>query len=197
MKSFLPEIVCLLLIGLLSGNCGFEPSASTQQKATVEAEMADLTTIEARAEFLNTIYESDQRARNEHSAATQQFGYQSPQDLEAVAVLQETDRINRERIRAYLKQFPYPDLQQMGDAAAAAPWLVIHHSPSVEFRRTYLDTLYRAYQNGNIQQNGWTLFLKRLDEMVNGEMLIMEGRYKPEDELTELYRRLRMEGYDL
>ena len=151
--------------------------------------------IEQR-DFLLTIGRRDQYIRTAPEWDDFQYPPGSPEQHRLFWAERAVDSTNAFLIREYLLEYGSPHPDSLGDDAANVPWVVLHHSQSDwGLRRQFVDTLRHAYERGVFDRGPWALFLKRMDEHENGEFLVLEGTYRAEDELRELYRRLGLAEY--
>lgn len=158
-------------------------------------DFASMTLAEQR-EFLLNIEQRDQYIRTAPEWSFDQYPPGSPERSRLFWAWREVDSINAFLIRDYYLEYGSPHPDSVGDDAANVPWLVLHHSSQDwNLRRQMVDTLRRAYERGVFDRGAWSLFLKRMDEVENGDFLVLEGTYRAEDELRELYRRLGLPEY--
>lgn len=102
------------------------------------------------------------------------------------------DRLNYRRIDLYLNTFGYPQKDSVSSNAAAAPWLVIHHS-NLNSRLKFFETLQKAYKSGDIDVIQYDLYLGRTYQMKFKKYPKWDGPYKPENKVEWLIKELRVE----
>ncbi len=160
----------------------------------IEKEIEKLKTNDDKKAFLEKVLKDDQKVRDGSDAAIiQEFGYDSKEHLEHTKIMWKQDEINVIKIEKYLEKFPYPKKTELGDDAAMAPWLVIHHSSNIGLRNKYFEILYQAYLDQNIDDGGFSLYLGRTYDFTFGERLKMKNPFRPEDEINALIKALGLE----
>lgn len=143
----------------------------------------DLTTDIVKQEFLEVIYKDDQRVRtNGHK------------EREVNTI----DASNLEKIEAYLEKWGHPSKEIHGRKAADAPWLVIHHQPTLPtpekciIRRKHFPIIYQAYLDGHIEDGAISFYLNRIYQSEKGQRFEIESPYMPQEELDQLMSALNL-----
>lgn len=157
----------------------------------VEIEILGLQSIQNKRDYLETIFKDDQKLRTgKGSEIMLKYGEDSKEYREHGELLMKQDEENLDKIEKYLKSYGHPKQSEVGEIAAITPWAVIHHANGYESRERNFETLYKAYLNGDIDENAFSMFLGRMYEMKNGEPFSMERPYKSEDEINQLIEKL-------
>ncbi len=145
----------ILIINLLYACKG----QNTEPAATHEFE--NLQSTEDHKVFLEDIFEKDQYYRRKSGEIIQTYGYESPEHLQNSTNLDKLDSINLSIIEQYLVKFGYPNKELVGEIAAYAPWAVIHHSGLYDERVRNYNYIKTAFDNGNIDQGSFMMYLDR------------------------------------
>ena len=156
-------------------------------------EVEELTTDHAKIAFLKSILTEDQRVRSEESEANQNFGYESREHKQKIALLMNMDAQNLQRVDIFTEVHGVPENNSVGRVQADAIWLVVHHSPGTEAHERYFPILYKAWQREQIDGTAFAFYLNRWYEKVSGERHIMEGVYTEEEEIETLIDLLEVE----
>ena len=184
-----------LLILIFVFSCKTEPSLPeiiTHSPEDFKEEIDALKSNSQRAIYLEKIFRTDQKVRNDEKKAIQNFGYDSKERKEASHKFKQTDYINFAKIEQFLKTHDYPNENREGMEAAAAPFYVIHHSGDLDYRNRHFKVLYEAYKRGDIQDGQMALFLNRSHEMKFGEMFNMPNPFTREAQIDSLIKRLEL-----
>ena len=102
-----------------------------------QAIIKDLTKIEDQKAFLLKIAIDDQSVRKISNDALQTYGYKSPEHLETVKQFIKVDSINFLLIKEYLDVHGYPTLDDHGEEAVHAPWIIMQHFVDLSDRQEY------------------------------------------------------------
>jgi hypothetical protein len=165
---------------------------TVNESTAIELNEIDLPTTQDRKKFLLQILEDDQTVRdgNVESSLITSYGYNSEEHMEFINEQWEQDEINLQKVELYLKKYGYPKKDLFGKDATIAPWLVIHHSTNTAVRNRHFDILYKAYQDGNIDQTAFLMYLNRTYKFTFREDFNMEGSYSAELEISRLIEAL-------
>lgn len=177
MKSLLlPILTALLLISCDTDN---------DQKLKLD-------TVEKQIAFLEEINDRDQTARKNAQQIERQYGYDSDELRQANQKMSNADQENIKLIKAYLNQYGHPNLQEHGENATHAPWIVMHHSPHLSDRYDYFPYLYKNFISGDIDDGEYTFFLNRMYIMRYGERISWDRPFRVAEELDTLYSALEL-----
>ncbi|HHS95784.1 MAG TPA: hypothetical protein ENJ45_04275 [Phaeodactylibacter sp.] len=188
--KFLTFILTISLLLMLGCN-----EQVKEEVLTIEEEVNQLTTLEAKRLYLEKIHDDDQSVRdNETSAAlVSKYGRNSEEYMNFVRRQWKQDSLNLERVEKYLSVYGHPT-KEMGHLAAGTPWLVIHHAQGFETRVRNFERIYEAYLKGDIDDGAISFYLGRMYEVKNdGKRLRMKSPYKPDDEINLLIKELGLE----
>lgn len=154
----LKKTIFILFISLVSFSC-----TRTQEpfKYSKSLHIEKLNTIELKKEFLENIYQTDQKVRNEESSAVQYYGYKSNEHKMALQKMIQTDSNNFVEIMNYLSLNKYPDEKSFGEIASMTPWLIFHHYPYNKFEKEQYNILSTAYKKGLVSDSNIEWFLRR------------------------------------
>lgn len=156
-----------------------------------EKEFENINSIEEQKDYLEQLLRDDQEVRQGQDAEIMlEFGYNSKEHTEYLNKQLQRDAENLAKAELYIEKFGYPNIEELGEVASRAPWLVVHHSMSYETRVKYFPIFYQAYKDGNIGEDLFALYLGRMHRMKYGESLKMENPYRSEDEIKQLIKKL-------
>lgn len=176
---------------------GCKDTASSEaalRDSEIASEIGSLHDSALKRAFLEEIYVRDQEVRQRLNQQTLDFGYDSEEVELARQKMMRQDTEHLLKLEKYLAAYPYPDKLKLGKTAADTPWLVIHHSGPLAKRNEYFKLLYKAYLDGNLDDDQMSLYLDRSYTMKNGERLKMEGPYKSEEQINLLIKGLDLEN---
>jgi len=176
MNKITPIFLLLLLI-----SCVMKKS-----KADYEKEVSLLTETSKQQVFLENIYDLDQKVRKDVDTIEIQYGYESKERKEAVKRIVKIDVINLQKIELYLEQYGHPTIKVHGKKASSTPWIVIHHSGTIEARERNFRYLYSAYKNENLRSGSFSMYLNRFYSMRYGERFTLPNPYREEEMIHTL-----------
>jgi len=157
---------------------------------SIEEIIADLTSVEKQTQFLEELSTKDQAVRIFIQEQEQKFGWDSKEYQLAQRNFIETDSLNVLKIETYLKTYGHPTIEKHGKKATEAPWLVIHHNMDMGIRYNHFPYFYEAYKNGDLHENLFTIFLKRMHIIEYGSVIQWDKPYRTEEELDTLFKSL-------
>ena len=159
----------------------------------VYAEIDALEAGEAHWKYLEQLFQDDQELRQGQSSQLMlQYGKESPEFQAFQEQFNARDALNLKKTEYYLKQYGYPTVEEVGELAAAAMWAVIHHADDLDARRRNFPALYKAYQDGAIDDAAFSMYLNRTYEQQFGERLTLEGSFREEQRIDTLIRALKL-----
>jgi hypothetical protein len=180
----------LLFAGLVVGQlvaCQSTSEPNSESALSVE----NLKTPEEHQAFLENIYELDQRYRHQEDSVLQQFGHDSPEHQAIWETIKNTDVANFQAIQQYLTTYGHPDPAVVGELAASAPWIVVHHASSYESRAWAFPYFYPAYQKGHLDEGQFSFYLNRMYRIANGgEEFPIESPFREEDRIQGIIKAL-------
>jgi len=181
--------ILLIVFITLVFSCKQKPTLATSE---ISNEIKQLNTVEDQKQFLEKILQDDQSVRNSEKEAQliQQYGNDPKERLDYIHLQWNQDAINLAKVEAYLNKYGYPSLAELGQDAAIAPWIVIHHSGDIEERNRNFEILYQAYLKGDINDTAMSLYLGRTYQFQYNERFDMESPYRSEDEINILIDKL-------
>lgn len=181
-----------LLLLLALWGCSGPSSSETELSAAIDQEVQALTTVEDHKQYLEQIEADDQGIRqgNRGAMLKLQYGEDSEEYREYVQSFMAQDARNLLKIQAYLDQHGYPQWTEVGYQAASTPWLVVHHSSDPALRNSFFELFYRAYRNGNIDDNQFTMYLNRTYALLHGDLLTLESPYTTQEQIDTLVKLL-------
>lgn len=156
------------------------PSVSTGDLDDIRAEISALDSDQKKSAFLANLRAADQEERSEST--------QIPVDQRF-----KKDLYRIEQVGAYMQQYGYPSRANLGDDAADAPLLIIHHAPYDAARYKYFDYIYQGYLNDDIDADGLAFFLGRFQNNVNGQWITFDRPFTVEEEIDTLISALKLE----
>lgn len=192
MKRFLILAITVQFAMLISCSGTKEENSSS----AIDEAVMQLETKEEKKQYLLAVRENDQAIRHGNKGAylKVQYGENSQEYQDYIRQVMVQDEENLLKIQSYLATHGYPNWLEVGYEAAQTPWLVIHHSTDVALRNSYFKQFYVAYRRGNLDVNNLALYLGRTYEMVNGELLTIEGPYTVGQQIDSLVSALNLTG---
>lgn len=164
-------------------------------KWDLEKEIKALVFRHQQKKYLETIDSLDQKVRKDKQELEIAYGYDSKEVKEAFKKMVKTDSFNLLRIEAYLKTHGYPSIKKHGKKACSAPWLVIHHSPTIGARQRNFEYLYNAYKQGDLKPGAFSLYLNRFHTYKFGKRLTLPNPYREEDMIEALIDKLSLKKF--
>lgn len=159
----------------------------------IEKEVQSLKNSAMLQAYLESILNLDQKYRIEAQKLVATHGYDSEAHQNMWKKINQTDAENYFRVVAVLRKFGYPNIDSIGIEAARAPWLIIHHTPHYEHKAEHFNIIYKAYLDGNVDENAMGLFMDRMHHMAFGEMFHMPSPYRMNDKIDTLVQVLSLE----
>jgi len=189
-KTKIVSLIFLMLIG-----CKTKTSDSSEDNSmNLTKEIEALDSIEKQRKYLEAIYTIDQKVRKDATKILQQHGHDSKEHNEAGLKMNETDKINLDKIETYLRLHGHPTIEKHGDKACGAPWVVIHHSMGgTDSRRRNFKYLYKAWKDKNIDGGQFTFYLNRFYNIESGQRLDIIGSFTEKFEVDTLISLLNLE----
>lgn len=179
----------LILISILICSCNYGNKLEDQLTNQIEK----LSTTEKQREFLIAIGKLDQEVRHNETKMLKEFGYHSQEHKSSMKRMMNTDKENLLKIESYLKKYGHPTKSEHGKDACGTPWLVIHHAiGGVEPRKRNFKYIYKAYQNGDIDDGAITFYLNRMYDIKFGKRIEWNRPFRVEEELDSLYNALNL-----
>lgn len=179
MKNLFRILIILLFISCQDTAQQAQATAEKAKPALDESIKA-LTTTAAKKAWLEDIFKTDQGHRDKQSDAK----LQNQKDTE-----------NLKKVEQYLAIHGYPDIKELGETAAVTPWIVIHHSGTLETRLRNFKIIDQAYRDGNIKGSAFYLYLFRTYFIKTGEQFKMKkSPFTTEEEIEALIEALEVGG---
>jgi len=165
---------------------------SEQLTLEYKEEVENLKTDTLKKAYLEAIFKADQKVRDtqEEQSIVSKYGRDSQEYEYRIKRMKETDAINLQKTEVYLNNWGYPNKIELGEIAALAPWLVIHHASSYKPREKNFPFLRNGYLNGDIEEGQFSMYLSRMFRLKYGERLDMDGPYKEKDKINRLIKEL-------
>lgn len=183
----------VLAIGALIISMASCKSKIEVETSGFETELLELKTIQDKRDYLEIIFKDDQKLRNGiGSEIMLKYGKESKEYKDHTELLIKQDEENLNKIETYLKLYGHPKQSEVGEIAAVTPWAVIHHAQGYEPRERNFTVLYRAYLNGDLDNDQLSMFLGRMYEIQNGEEFRMTRPHSAEDEINQLIEVLNL-----
>ncbi len=157
----------------------------------IDATIATLETIDSKKAYLDNISKEDQKLRKDQgSKIIIEFGDNSNEHIEFMKRLNQLDSLNYLKVDRYLLKHGYPNKMEYGQEACIAPWMVIHHSNSIEKRNKHFDLLYSAYKDEDLDYNAFSLYLGRTYKMIFNQRFRTNGNRTQNEEIDDLIKEL-------
>lgn len=100
-----------------------------------------------------------------------------------------------EKIEQYLQKYGYPNIEEHGEDATFAVWMVIHHAPfESEARQRNFKYIYEAWKKKEIKGGDLTFFLNRMYDFRFGHFIKWDKNFTEEIELDTLIQSLKLQG---
>ncbi|OED38826.1 hypothetical protein AB832_04400 [Flavobacteriaceae bacterium (ex Bugula neritina AB1)] len=162
-------------------------------KSQIDNELNTLTTIDHHTKYLEKIVHKDQEGRKNSKKLLDQYGYESKEYNDAIIALRKEDELRLVKIERYLRKFGHPKKNKVGEIAASAPYLVIHHVGSSKGEEeNNFEFLYNAYIQEDIDYGAFSFYLNRMYTRKYRKRHQIESPYKPEDEINSLIQKLNL-----
>ncbi|WP_266368820.1 DUF6624 domain-containing protein [Tellurirhabdus rosea] len=110
---------------------------------------------------LVTIYEQDQRPRQQLDSVSKVYGWDSPETRMVVKKMAETDSVNLPEIETIIQKHGYPGKSKVGERMSETAWLVIQHAP-LAVQEKYLPVLQKAADKGELSRSSLALLIDRV-----------------------------------
>lgn len=162
-------------------------------KMSIQQEVKKLTTIDQQKIYLEVIYTEDQKTRTDRHALEVQHGYMSENVKEAVQKIIESDKINFMKIKEYLNIYGHPTIADHGEKASRTPFIVFHHTASIEAKEDCFELFYQAYKNGDLEAGSFSMYLNRWHTEKFGKRLSLPNPYQEEDMIKTLIEKLELQ----
>ena len=192
LKYFHP-LTCLLFVFGCLKNDGVDQADGSISKCS---EVESLDAYSERNEYLEFLFQEDQKYRLQSGDVSLQYGYDSEELKDLYGKMVEGDERNKQRVNCYLAKFGYPESDSLSDIANSAIPTVIHHSADTTWKRNLFPTLYEAYHRGNLDAGGLTFILNRMYQFRHGERLVMESPFHIQEEIDTLIQLLELKVID-
>lgn len=168
----------------------------TSQQTTVDFVeiVKSLNTTQTKLAFLQGMFDTDERLRNELPEIIQKYGYKSDEHNKAALELENFTNQSIEKSIAYLQVWGFPDKQVFKSNAAEAPFIMLHNSDNIEIKRTYFPYLWQAFKDRDIPGSAIAKYLNKLYKLETGESMVIKGAFKEKFELDTLLRSLKLEA---
>lgn len=161
---------------------------------SIENEIENLKTTEAKRSYLESIFRDDQKLRGGHGQQIMiKYGPDSKEYKEYIQHQIKQDAENLLKIETYMAKHRHPNKSEVGERAAVTPWAVIHHAQGYEVREKNFAILYQAYVQGDIDEGQLSMFLGRMYRIKNGHSFEMKTTHTAEDEINQLIIELNLE----
>ncbi|HFA50805.1 MAG TPA: hypothetical protein ENJ95_17495 [Bacteroidetes bacterium] len=194
MKYTLPIFALIfLLFGCAAEEKKQPPVSDGELLLRIDKEIAQLNTDHKLKLYWENINRLDQLYRKKESAIVQQYGHGSKEYKDIWEQINKTDEINLLKTEKLLAKYGHPKKDSLGRKAAYTPFIVIHHSNSYEAKERNFPYLYRAYKNGDLDDDGFSFYLNRMYSMKFGERMTVGGVYREEERIAELIEKLGLE----
>ena len=192
MKNLLPILIFIAACSkpVPDLNSYYEPNTVLQSK--IDQEIAVISNAGKLQEYLENIKQVDQQYRKEEVDILDQYGHGSDEHKVIMEKINQVDAENYFRIEAVFKTFGYPNIDSVGEEAAMAPWIVIHHSPIYEHRIKHFQMIYGGYLNGHLSEDAMELYLDRTYKMKFNKMFKMPSPYRVNSKIDTLVKVLNV-----
>jgi hypothetical protein len=172
-------------------SCKNKPAQETQFDYIEIAK--SLNTTPTKLAYLQGMYDTDEKLREELPEIIQKYGYQSAEHKKAAQELESFTNQSIEKSIAYLKVWGFPDKQTLKSNAAEAPFVMLHNSDDSQIKREYFPYLWQGFKDRDIPGSAIAKFLNKLYKIESGENMIIQGAFTEKFELDTLLRSLKIE----
>lgn len=148
-------VIALVLCGALSA-CDSAPKASPPAPSTVPDTAVRETTIEAVRDTLIRRGREDQDGRDVIPRAL------AANDTATLLRMMRADSARSRWLRAIVKRDGWPTRAAYGDSAAKAAWLILQHSPYVDFQEEMLPALASLASEGEMPSGDVAMLTDRV-----------------------------------
>lgn len=189
MNPVKPQLVLFFIIIVGLQSCHQAPFSET---VPYSEEVEKLASNDEKRSFLETILELDQEVRSSSVEAKliAEFGYNSDKHMGFIEKQWAQDEINLLKVEAFIEEYGYPRIAELGKDAAITPWLVIHHSTDMEKRLAHFSVLYGAYLTQDIKDIALSMYLERTYKFIHRESITMEDPYTTDEKIDRLIEKL-------
>ena len=120
-----------------------------------------LTTSMAQQQFLEKLWENDQEIRDRKTEIQSRNSSNLTTQKKINEEMRAGDDSRLQQLEYYLSVHGHPQIGLHGKKAAMTPWLLVHHSGTLEARERNFDYLYKAYIQGDLSESQFSLYLYR------------------------------------
>lgn len=185
-------VVRLILIIAFFSSC----KLPQQSKPYWAKEIENLKTIEDHKSFLDNLFQADQKLRQGQDFSIMlEHGRESEEYNKFLIEFIEQDSINLLKTEKYLKEFGYPNKDEVGELEAYAPWAVIHHSAKFATLKKNFHYIYNAFKNGSIDESSISLYLNGMYEIKYRNRFHTNGKFDVQEEIDSLIKVLELESF--
>ncbi|WP_157956129.1 hypothetical protein [Flavobacterium kingsejongi] len=147
-------------------------------------EICNLDTPQKRDCFLEEIVDADQGIRNKDGYYIMKYGYYSHEYNQLNNNTIQLDLLNLQKIELYLEKYGHPT-NSSSEKAIYTPWLIIHHSATIEDREKNFHYLYDAYRSGILKDGYFTNFMQRFYSLKNNRSFEPKEKNNEIEELVQ------------
>ena len=176
-----------LLTTFLALTIGLVYSCKNNPKNSSELEKGDLTVrgLDSISNILEIVYVDDQDLRQDYQQIEQEYGWDSEQAKELWKKQEKLDSINLVKVTAILEKYGWLGIDEIGQDANSALFLVIQHS-DLNTQLEYLPILEKATKNGKASKIDYAMLKDRV-LMTQGEKQIYGTQLNWDSEMEEYY----------
>jgi hypothetical protein len=168
-------VILMSLFGMLSA---FSANACSSVSATHQNRIQPVDSS-LRSELVR-LGREDQASRDKFGAAA------ARNDTAYGRQLMAADSARTKRLRAIVRAYGWPGRSLVGKDGAAAAWLILQHSPSTEFQKALLPTLWAAAERGEMEKADVAMLTDRVlvhtghPQRYGSQFSVQNGRLLPD-----------------
>jgi len=183
----------IVLSFLLFASCDSKSETRKEIQVDYIELVKTLGNNDAKIGYLQGIESLDESTRKAERDALVQKGYNSKEHLAAKAELLRAEKVNIEKVEAFLNIWGYPDKRSLKINAADMPIKVIHASDDLTVKKRNFKFLFKAFNNQQIPGSSFTSYLNKYYELSTGERMTIPNPYSEVFELDTLLRSLKLQ----
>lgn len=177
------KLILLLIVLLGFGACHRKERINVLTEED-KKEICNLDTQQKRDCFLEEIVDADQGIRNKDGYYIRKYGYYSPEYNQLNNDMIQLDLLNLQKIELYLEKYGHPT-NSSSEKAIYTPWLIIHHSATIQDREKNFHYLYDAYKSGILKEGYFINFLQGFYSLKNNTSFEPKEKNNEANELLQ------------
>jgi len=187
-------VFCLL--GLVFMQCQPKPSEE-QIKIDYKEIVKTLQSNSTKVAYLQGILSLDTEVREAERSMVAKFGWNSAEHKASINKVKDAEKINLEKIEAFLDVYGYPDKQSLKSNSVDAPYTIILQINDLEAKERNFRHMYSAYRNKDLPGGSLANYMHKMYELKMGERMQLKNPFTEKFELDTLIRSLKLDTLNL